>query len=77
MMSKKMNTKTSARDCKPTILAPDTLMAWDWTFVDKENYEKYCIEKRCCENVQQCLAIASKLKTKDIKGAEELITILY
>jgi len=76
-MSKKMNTQTTAKECKPTILAPDTLMSWEWVFVNGETYEKYCIEQKCCKNVQQCLAISEKLSKRDIKWAEELLKVLY
>lgn len=52
----------------------DTLMAGDWTFIlNKQQATKYCIEKRCCDNLQICLAIKEKLDRNKIDEAEDML----
>ena len=66
--------KTTIKDCKPTIVNNDTLMAGDGTFIlGKEQATKYCIEKRCCDNLQICLSIKEKLDRKRVGEAEDML----
>lgn len=65
---------TTARDCKPTIVWNDTLMSGEWVFIEeKEAAKKYCVEKRCCDNLNICLTIAEKLKENKLKEAFDLL----
>lgn len=70
----KQKLETTIHDCKPTVVWDDTLMSGDWTFItDKEQSQKYCVEKRWCNNLQMCLAIKEKLDRKHIQEATDML----
>ena len=49
-------------------------MSGDGTFIiDKDQATKYCIGKRCCNNLQMCLAMKEKLDRKKSDEVEQMI----
>ena len=52
--------RTPLSNCNPPILWKDTLMSWEWEFMDKES-----IRERCkCVNKSTCLQIVDLLDNK-------------
>lgn len=61
--------RTPLTNCSPTILDKDTLMSWEWEFLDKES-----IRERCkCVNKNTCLEIVDLLNNKKVDLASDLI----
>lgn len=66
--------KMTIKECKPTIVRWDTLMAWDGTFIiGKEQATKFCIGKQWCNNLTLCLAMKEKLDRKHLSEVEDML----
>lgn len=63
--------KKQLTNCDPTILLPDTLMTWDWEFMDKHEIGERCLD---CEKSKICKQIVDLLSHGKTDLAKDLIS---
>lgn len=64
--------KSKLKDCNPSILQHDTLMTWEWEFMNKDEIRERCVE---CEKKSICLQIVDLLSNKQYQKALDLLRI--